>query len=55
MKISWTHLQPVVAEAIEIRSREEIKRVFWRHCHFTIVDVTQEAVKRLPRWNHFTN
>ena len=55
IKTSWTHLQSVVAEAIEIRSWEEVKRVLWRHCNFTIVDVAQEAVKSFPRRNHFSN
>lgn len=34
-------LQAVVSEAIEVRSTEEVQRVFWWHIHICIVYVTQ--------------
>ena len=42
---------PIIGENVEMRSREEVERVLWRHLHIPVVDEPEQRVKTLPNIN----
>ena len=42
---------PIIGENVEVRSREEVERVLWRHLHIPVVDEPEQRVKTLPNIN----